>query len=112
MRSPLKIGAIAAVLCLPLSSQVAAAATDSHAQCDAVTDAYCGWTGTGYSGGFYLWQKSTGNTGVAIRSLWNKRGSWVVVYSGTNYTGSRYTVNAGASALALPFDVWSIASSG
>ncbi|SDW76499.1 Peptidase inhibitor family I36 [Amycolatopsis xylanica] len=101
-----------AILCLSLANS-AVAAPMSHAQCDPVTDAYCGWTGTGYGGGFYLWQKSTSNTGVPIRSMWNKRGSWVVVvYSGTNYTGSRYTVNAGASVLALPFDVWSAASSG
>ncbi|WP_076990731.1 peptidase inhibitor family I36 protein [Actinosynnema sp. ALI-1.44] len=118
LRSTLKIGAIAAVLGLSLTSQATAASENSglrpmsHSQCDAAVNVVCGWSGTGYSDNTYAWRYSTGNTGGPVRSIWNKRGSWVVVYSGTNYTGDRYTVNAGASVPVLPFPAHSIATSG
>jgi hypothetical protein len=118
LRLILKIGTIAAILGLALTSQAAAAAESSgyrpmsHSQCDAAVNVVCGWSGIGYTDNTYAWQYSTGNTGAPIRSIWNKRGSWLVVYSGTGYTGDRYTVNAGASVPVLPFPAHSIATSG
>ncbi|MFJ9041084.1 peptidase inhibitor family I36 protein [Streptomyces sp. NPDC102406] len=118
LRAALKFGAIAAVVGLSLTSQAAAAAEGSgyrpmsHSQCDAAVNVVCGWSGIGYADNTYAWKYSTGDTGGAVRSIWNKRGSWVVVYSGTGYTGDRYTVNAGASVPVLPFPAHSIATSG
>jgi hypothetical protein len=118
LRSTLKAGAIAAVLGLSLASQAVAAPEDSglspmsHSQCDAAVDVVCGWSTIGYRDNTYAWKYSSSNTGGPVLSVWNKRASWVVMYSGTGYTGDRYTVPAGASVPALPFPAHSIATSG
>ncbi len=107
-----RMSVILFVIILALTAGIQQAAgtetgSPSAGQCFPYRNVVCGWTSTNLRGGFHPYRYSVGNA-PGIRSLWNKRPDWIVIYSGRNYTGSRVTVPASVRMSATPFPVRSI----